>query len=550
MTLLRKQAGMAVVLLIVGLCGSGLPSDFVRQQPVAGDQVSFDGLEIDSVIIENRNIYDTDDDAYDRFIFRLANRLHIKTRRYIIQREVLLKRGDPFSHQLAEESSRNLRANLKIYDAWIETSLLPNGKLLMKVVTIDQWSLAGGLNYSREGNETKYQIGAEEENFLGNNQFISFYYFAQSDDDNFIETRFFDNRFLGQRYRLALDYGSDPLNSVRRMRLGRPLYDLEQEYSYFVDVAKFSGRRDVYSDSSKIGESFFDGDRVRSEVTYRTGAHDSKLLFRLRHAYRFEGISQRQIFSDDADDIDLALASFPDDSLYHQFDLENQYSRFRYITLENIDGFGYTEDFVLGTFIGAGYGRAFHSDFKGHQFDRVGAFVSHYRSHGPSLMLFDYSHEIWFRGETMLRHATSAAGRYYNRLSDRTTFALQARYSSDWRGSDQNSLLLGGTTGIRGYDKFFLTGDRRLVINVEARFFSDLTLLSAMFGAAAFVDLGNIWKPQERLDLSDFYASTGVGLRIAFAKSTKNIVRIDLAYSETTRWELSVGTDQYFFAQR
>ncbi len=550
MTFLRKQAVLTVFLLVAGSYQSVLSDSPTRQQSATGNPVLFEGLEIDSVIIENRNIYDTEDEAYDRFIFKLANRFHIKTRRYIIEREMLLKKGNRYSQQLADESSRNLRANLKIYDAWIETRLLPSGKVLMKVVTVDQWSLAGGLSYSREGNETRYQIGAEEENFLGNNQFISFYYYAQSDDDNFIETRFYDNRFLGRRYRFALDYGSDPLNTVQRLRLSRPLYDLKQKCSYSFDAAKFSGRRDVYADNSKIGESFFDGDRVYSELAYRTGAPDSKYLVRLGHTYRFEGNHDRRIFSDDADDIELALATFPEDSLYHQLNLENQYARFRYITLDNIDGFGYTEDFVLGYFVGAEYGRAFHSDFKDHHFDRVSAFVSHYRSHGSSLILFDYGHEIWFRGRAMLRHATAVSGKYYNRLSDRVTLAFRARYSSDWQGSDQNSLLLGGTTGIRGYDKFFLTGDRRVVINAEARFFSNLTFLSAMFGAATFVDLGSVWKPREKLNMSNVYGSAGVGLRIAFAKSTKNIVRIDLAYSETTRWEFSVGTDQYFFAQR
>lgn len=507
-----------------------------------------EGIEIDSVVIENRNIYDTGGEKYDRFIFKLANKLHIKTNRYIVSQELLLNKGDLFSVDLAEESSRNLRRNLKIYDAWIEAEALPNGKVLMKVVTIDEWSLTGGINYSREGNETRYKIGVEEENFLGNNQFISFYYFAQSDDDNFVETRFFDNRFAGRRYRLRVDFNNDPLNTVQRIALSRPFYDLNQKYAYAIDLRKFSGRRDIYNDSLKIAESMFDGDVALSNFAYRFGGYHQKLTLQMSHNYRFERNFEERIFVSNGDDSALAIASFPEDSLYHEIGVEADFSRFNYIKLHNIDGFNYTEDYALGYFAGLEYARAFLSDFKGYHFDIVGAYVSRYWSSGFDLMILDYGHTVWLRGDEMLRHITRMRAKYYKRLSNRVTLALSSVYTSDWDHDKRNSLTLGGTTGIRGYDKFFKTGDRRLVVNAEARVFSDLSLLSAVFGGAVFVDCASVWKSGQPLGLDQSYASAGIGLRIALEKSTKNIVRIDLAYSEATKLELSIGANQYFLA--
>ena len=512
--------------------------------------ILFDGIQIDSVIIENRNIYDTDEEGYDKFIFKLANKLHLKTNRYIVNRELLLKKGDLFSTDLAEESSRNLRKNLKVYDAWIEAEALPNGNVLMKVVTIDEWSLTGGLNYSREGNVTRYKIGLEEENFLGNNQFLSFYYFAQSDDENFVETRFFDNRFLGKSYSLRLDLNNDPLNTVQRVALSRPFYDLQQKWAYAADVRKFSGRRDVYDDSIKIGESTFDGDVAQGSIAYRFGGYGEKLSLQLSHKYRFERNFDKQIFVNGNADSLMSIAGFSVDSLYHEIRLAANYSRFKYIKLHNIDGFKYTEDYILGYFAGLELRRAFLADFEGHHFDVAGASVSRYWSQGSDLILFDYGHTVWFRGNDMLRHFTTLRGKYYNRASRRVTLAFSAAYTSDWDQSGRNNLSLGGTTGIRGYDKFFRTGNRRLVFNAETRLYSDITILSAMFGGAVFVDLASIWKSGEPLEFDHTYASAGIGLRIAFEKSTKNIVRIDLAYSEATKWELSIGTNQYFFATK
>ena len=87
------------------------------------------GIEIDSIVIENRNIYNTDEPGYDKFLFKLANKLHIKTRAYVVKRELLQKVGDPFSPDLAEEAARNLRRTMKVYDAWIQAELLPGGNL-------------------------------------------------------------------------------------------------------------------------------------------------------------------------------------------------------------------------------------------------------------------------------------------------------------------------------------------------------------------------------------------------------------------------------------
>ncbi len=50
---------------------------------------------IDTIIIENRNIFDREDAAPD-WVARLANKLHMRTRQSVIRRRLLLNRGDPF----------------------------------------------------------------------------------------------------------------------------------------------------------------------------------------------------------------------------------------------------------------------------------------------------------------------------------------------------------------------------------------------------------------------------------------------------------------------
>ena len=160
----------AILLVFADARGDNRPSGSDIRHSVEADLVKYDGLLIDSVEIENREIFDTAVKGYDNFIFRTANKLHVKTQKPVLARELLLKKGDEFSAELAEETARNLRNRYVIYDAWIEVTPLTDSTILVRLISIDEWSFAGGFEITREGNEYLYQIGFEEQNFLGLNQ--------------------------------------------------------------------------------------------------------------------------------------------------------------------------------------------------------------------------------------------------------------------------------------------------------------------------------------------------------------------------------------------
>src|SRR2546422_913111 len=66
-------------------------------------------LTIDTIIIENSNVFDHEGRAPD-WVAHLANRLHVRTRQWVIRRRMLLNRGDVFDRARMEESERSLRA--------------------------------------------------------------------------------------------------------------------------------------------------------------------------------------------------------------------------------------------------------------------------------------------------------------------------------------------------------------------------------------------------------------------------------------------------------
>ena len=521
------------------------------QLPVPSRQTArYRGVIVDSVVIENRNIFDTASKRHRHFIFQLANKLHYKTRRNVIKREVLIKADEAFSPELAEETARNLRRRLALYDAWVETEMLANGHLLVRIVTIDEWSLSGGLNISRDGNEIEYELSLAEKNLLGNNQYLSAEYIVQSSDDDYIITRFADRRFFGSPYAVQFGYGDNPLGTFRRVSFGRPFYNLLQNYSFDLTVAATGGRREIHSDSRLVGWSNNEGDQFRVSSAYRMGSYTRKVQISSQYFYRYEQLLDTANLGTTEDERDLAHDGFPTDSLYHQVRGAVQLSNLDFIKLRWIDGFGYTEDFVLGQALRVGYARALTSDFQDYVFDIFDLGFSEGYQRGSNLAFLTYQRMFWFRGDKDIRQVTRLSANYYGRAFTFMTIAARGVYVSDWRADGVEALTVGGRGDIRGFDEFLETGDRKGVFNLEGRFYPNLEILSVLFEAVVFADAARTWKPDERLNLKGFYASAGVGLRIALERSSKNrLLRIDLAYSHKNGWQLSIGTDQYFKAQ-
>lgn len=128
------------------------------------------------------------------------------------------------------------------------------------------------------------------------------------------------------------------------------------------------------------------------------------------------------------------------------------------------------------------------------------------------------------------------------------TLAMRTVYRSESMADGSNQLYLGGTNGLRGYDKYFRTGDRSHLVNTELRFYPQIKLLSLLFGAAMFADVGRTWKHGEPLSVFDnYHHSLGVGLRVSLEKFTRGeIIRIDVARTDDANWQISADSHQYF----
>lgn len=507
------------------------------------DGTTLDGVIIDSIEIDNRNVYDTRNPEYDNLLFRTANKLHVVTRESVIRSELLFAIGEPFSTELAEETARNLRARYELYDAWIEPRVLDDGRLLVRVVTVDLWSFLVSARIKREGNETDYQVGIEERNLIGYNQFLSVDFFVPENDKNYIRTIYKNPRAWSEPYAVGFEYNDEPTNTIRRLSFSHPYYNLSQMYSFGFSLYDRGGRNDQYFDNELIAQSHNTGDQVALFGGYRWGQYKRKMGLSLSYDYVSEKTRDKDTINYDY--VDQVV--FPSDSLYHRLLLRLNLQRLEFATLKRIDGFSYTEDFTLGQTVTIEGGRAFGAGFNSYLYDQAGIMLSHGSQMGSNLLLASYERTFWFREGSDYRHRSSFSVRWYNYGLDFLTVAFRGLYLSDWDKDGHNYVVLGGTSGLRGYDTYYRTGDRVMLFNLEDRFFPQVELLSIIFGGAVFADVGRVWRSGEPLKITDFHSSIGAGLRISLEKSAKSeLIRVDAAYGQDHNWEFSIGTGQYF----
>ncbi|MCI0404913.1 MAG: BamA/TamA family outer membrane protein, partial [candidate division Zixibacteria bacterium] len=108
--------------------------------------------------------------------------------------------------------------------------------------------------------------------------------------------------------------------------------------------------------------------------------------------------------------------------------------------------------------------------------------------------------------------------------------------------------LLGGETGLRGYEARTLSGSRMVLGTIEQRFFGpDLFSLFGL-GGAVFVDFGEAWKADERFRSNELKGNWGAGLRLGLLRSSQfRVLRFDWARPfGPGGWVFTFGTGMSF----
>lgn len=510
------------------------------------------GSVIGEVRVVTKDIFDPDRPGEDRKVFRFANRLHRTTRPGVIERQLLFQPGDVFSPELIAESARLLRRNDYLYDVDIQPVLREDGKVDVEVTTRDVWTLQGGASFSRSGGANNTSFSLEDTNLLGTGKELSISRIGTIDRTSNL-VRYRDPNLWGSRLRLTLSYADNSDGGRERFELERPFYSLSSRWAAGVRAFRDERLERLYK-AGKIATGF----EHRNDFLEVFGGLSPGLVngtarrLRLGFTYSSDTFIPSTKFPKE-------LFLLPHDRVlaYPWISFESVQDRF--VVERDLDRLQRSEDVNLGLQYNVLLGwsaPAFGAD--GERWIVQSAFSAGFRPTPRQLVLTQIGGSTRFAdgGDAENLVAGGRVRWYARNFGDQVLYAsLGADLAHRLDGEEQ--LLLGGDSGLRGYPLRYQAGDRRVLLTLEQRFFTDREVFHlAHLGGAIFFDAGQAWFVdslsrrdirllQERKVLKDI----GFGLRLGSSRSSRSgVLHMDVAFPldgnssiERTQWLISTS---------
>lgn len=525
-----RCSGAAVALWLAQIIAAQEPAAADATEPATvRARLEQAGATIRAINVTVDNVFDPSNPDEDKRLYRWANRVHISTRDNVVEDILLFRAGDAFVARLLDESARALRARGFIAEASVEPGVYDpaTNSVDINVRVRDSWSLALDLKLNHKGGETEWGLGLSEENLFGTGKTLEFSHESEIDRDETV-LGYADGNVLGSRVRLRtlLAHASDG----RRRELGveRPFFALDTRWA--------------------LGGSTYDNQRV--DTMYDLGEE----IDEFRHNWRsfdLQGGWSRGVIGNRASRWLVGLRSEehtfqptpavpaplllpPDHKLVYPW-IGWQLVEDDYRQVTELNDMGRTEDVALGLNLFASVGfaeRRFDSDRDATLF-RLSA-EKGWEPGGPGRLLLLEAGGSTRREDLGYRNSQIYfGGSYYRRNLERHLLSVSLSALSTRHLDRENQVLLGGDNGLRGYPIRYQAGERRTILNVEQRFFTDWYPWRLIrIGWAVFADAGRIGgrDPRATPSLGTLY-DVGAGLRLTSPRASGNrVIHVDLAF--------------------
>jgi hypothetical protein len=483
------------------------------------------GLRIGEIRIVTGDIFDLSDPAENNALFRFANLLHARSKPQAVADALLFRSGERLSLRAIEETERVLRGNRNYFDVRIRPLAVHEDRVDIEVATRDTWTLDIGARVSREGGSSSGGFVVRDSNLFGSGVTLGIGRSSDADRSGsqieFAYPRAFDGRSL-----VAASYADNSDGKRLAASVVRPFTALDDRWAAGVSVL----------DDDRVESLYFQGEvaskyRRRDQISEAWGGWSTGLINGWTRRNSFGIRSQRERYGVEPGEIAPPVLSADRDLVYPFVRYEVIEERFE--RQENRNQMGRPEFFALGLVTRFELGRAVAGWGDTAPAWVYSASVSRGFEPSPAGDLFLAAS---LRGQHdeggVQRQVLGASGRYYHALGPR--WLLYAGLSGERAKNPAlpDLLTLGGENGLRGYPLRYQTGERRAVLTLEARSFSDLYLYRLFrIGAAAFVDVGSAWGgPLAEHASPHWLANVGVGLRIFSVRSAfGNVLHLDLA---------------------
>ena len=542
---------MRLLVIAAGLCLVCRHASAQRSpEPVSGRPCALGPISY--VFIDNHSMFDTHVGEQRRFswFYRTANSLHVRTRRSVIARELLLAPGDCFDPTLAEESERLLRS----YDFLAQVEIFgvpqPDGSYHLVVDTRDEWSTQLDFRVGLSNGVSFEGARLREANLFGRGESVTAYYIEREVTRDY-GVSFRTPQFAATRWDLEAELG--------RTRAGT-IFSQTVAYPFVGEVSRWSAREQFSRE-----DRFFDyvtddtGEGTHVLVPLRDKHFDLAMVTRLGHrgnltllgaALTYQNLSypgtprtaQDDDISEEADTDTTFLAP----ALAAREELNNirlalllGQRNVWWVKRRGLDAMRGQQDVRLGAEIGASVGRsisALEADddlqamltlFTGLE---IGNVILSTRGRMDTRRDFDAPSElsewedVYGEGELLAYWQPMALPRH--------TVVLRAIGTGGWNTRTPFQLTLGGDRNLRGYHPDRFPGGRRAVFTFEDRMYWGWPWRETIdLGSTMFADVGRMWPGDAPYGRDSGWRTTvGFGLRASFPPGSRTTYRIDVAF--------------------
>ena len=485
------------------------------------------GAVIGTVDIDIRNIFDPSDPRENNGLFKLANRLHIRTKHATIQAQLLFASGDKYKARKLAETERALRLLSYVYDARVVPVRYSHGKVDIKVITKDVWTLSPGISFGRSGGTNATNFNLQDSNFLGWGKTLQVS--RSSTVDRTSDTAAWtDPNVLGSRWTSALIYVNSSDGSERSLQVAHPFYSLDAPWSTKITALSYDRTISRYN-LGNIVDQFND-----SQSSYElSGGLSNGLIDGWTRRYTFGMRYDNNVFVPTPATSLPAKVLPPDRTLSYPF-VGFDFLQDKYKKAGDQNEIGRTEDLYFGTEVTGEVGysnEAFGADRNAIMLVAKALRGIELTEFQQLFLTSDFSSRIE-DGRARNLIADAGAKYYWRWRPDWLLYAGLSGTVTDSLDPDMQ-LLLGGDNGLRGYPLRYESGTSRALLTVEQRVFTDwFPFRLARVGAAVFADVGRTWGSGV-IGNSDpgLLKDVGFGLRLGNSRTgLGNVLHVDLAF--------------------
>ena len=530
-TRLYLTAGVFVYVLLAILSSVTLLAAEVTERQISSsdtetvDWKSSPSPILGNVTINNRNIYSkTASRGY-----QLINRLHIVTREHVIDREVWMKPGDKVSKGDIAELERNIR-NLDLF-AKVRVNAVPSqeqaGGIDLIVETADRLSIVASAGGSFLGGIGEVAFSVGDKNLLGLGHQLLFGY-SENTEGELLGSISYDNVLL---------YGTDVFAGIQAGQTEEGNFaavSVRNRFQHHLDTKAWSV---VVENESTLIDFFDEGvsvvevprseQEIRLNHQWRLGNRSNYLRFG-----PFLTLTRTTFNNSIGSQATSIVAPEDEDRIFIGGIIGTDRAR-SYRKVTGLDTLGFEQDLTLGGSIELALGIEYIDTESN---PRTLPSFSLRASAQNAISKNNYFNmglgsSARIDGDEFDAWSVSTGATWFNTTLKNQTFASRLLYQSAF---DRDGLppeqTLGENNGLRGYPARQFNGEQSLLLNLEYRLRTRLSLASIELGTVTFFDAGWVGDRGNTEWLETAQTAAGLGIRIGSPQLLGSlIVRADLA---------------------